>query len=60
MQSRATVPEVLRLRAEEGLGRRKAARNLGLPLGTGRDWHAGKLPQHSRELLRNGDPIPRT
>jgi hypothetical protein len=49
MHSRATVNEALRLRDEDGLGARRVARLLGLPLGTVRDWHAGKLPKHSRE-----------
>jgi hypothetical protein len=46
--SQAIVAEALRLRAEQGLGARRVARRLGLPLGTVRDWHAGKLPWHSR------------
>lgn len=48
MHSRATVEEALRLRRDEGLGARRVARRLGLPLGTVRDWHAGRLPWHSR------------
>ncbi|MGH2924268.1 MAG: hypothetical protein ACRDKH_09630 [Solirubrobacterales bacterium] len=36
----------------------RVARRLNLPVGTVRDWHAGKLPRHSRTTLRNGDPIP--
>lgn len=48
MHSQATVAEALRLRDEEGLGARRVARHLGLSLGTVRDWHAGKLPWHSR------------
>jgi hypothetical protein len=60
MHSRATVAEALRLRDEEGLGARHVARRLGLPLGTVRDWHAGKLPRHSRTTLRNGEPLPPT
>lgn len=58
MHSRATVAEALRLREEEGLGARRVARRLGLSVSTVKDWHAGKLPQHSRATLRNGDPIP--
>jgi hypothetical protein len=58
MHSRATVAEALRLRDEEGLGARRVARRLGLSVSTVKDWHAGKLPQHSRTTLRNGDPIP--
>ena len=45
MHSQAIVAEALRLRDEEGLGARRVARHLGLPLGTVRDWHAGKLPR---------------
>ncbi|MEX2108231.1 MAG: helix-turn-helix transcriptional regulator [Solirubrobacterales bacterium] len=48
MHSWATVTEALRLRDEEGLGARQVARRLELPLPTVRDWHAGKLPRHSR------------
>ncbi len=43
MHSRETVAEALRLRDEEGLGARRVARHLGLPVGTVRDWHAGRL-----------------
>jgi hypothetical protein len=48
MHSRHLVIEALRLRDEEGLGARRVARRLALPLGTVRDWHAGKLPRHVR------------
>jgi hypothetical protein len=48
MHSRAPVAEALRLRNEEGLGARRVARKLELPLGTVKDWHQGKLPEHSR------------
>ncbi|MGH2983902.1 MAG: helix-turn-helix domain-containing protein [Solirubrobacterales bacterium] len=58
MHSRATVAEALRLRDEEGFGAVRVARRLGLSVGTVRDWHAGKLPRHSRTTLRNGDPLP--
>jgi hypothetical protein len=58
MYRRAIVAEALRLRDEEGLGARRVARRLGLPLGTVRDWHQGKLPRHSRTLSRDGDPLP--
>jgi hypothetical protein len=47
MHSREVVAEVLRLRKAEGIGARRIARRTGLPLGTIRDWCAGKLPQHS-------------
>jgi hypothetical protein len=49
MHDRATVAKALRLRDEEGLGARRAARRLGIPVGTVRDWHAGKLPGHSQD-----------
>jgi hypothetical protein len=55
MHDRATVEEALRLRDEEGLGAVRAARMLGLPVGTVRDWHAGKLPRHSRARTGNSD-----
>ncbi len=58
MHSRAVVAEALRLRDGEGLGAVRVARRLELPVGTVRDWHAGKLPRHSRTTLRNGDPLP--
>ena len=58
MHSRAMVAEALRLRDEEGLGARRVAARLGLSLGTVRDWHAGKLPQHSRTTSRDGQPVP--
>ena len=48
MHDRATVAEALRLRDENGLGARQVARRLCVPLPTIRDWHAGKLPRHSR------------
>jgi hypothetical protein len=58
VHSRAIVAEALRLRDEDGLGATRVARRLGLSLGTVRDWHAGKLPSHSRSTQRNGDPLP--
>lgn len=48
MHPQSTVEKALRLRDEEGLGARRVARHLGLPLATVRDWHAGRLPRHSR------------
>ena len=47
MHNRHVVAEALRLHEEEGLGARRVARQLGLPVTTVRDWHAGKLPRHS-------------
>jgi hypothetical protein len=52
MHDRATVAEALRLRDEEGLGARRVARRLGLPLATVRDWHAGRLPRNALHLGR--------
>lgn len=59
MHSQATVAEALRLRDEEGLGARRVARRLSLPLGTVRDWHAGKLPWHSHPMSidERGRPV---
>jgi hypothetical protein len=54
MHSRETVAEALRLRDVEGLGAVRAARRLGLSVGTVRDWYAGKLPRHSRTTTRDG------
>jgi hypothetical protein len=48
MHDRATVAEALRLRDEEGLGPRRAAKRLGISTWTVRDWYAGNLPAHSR------------
>jgi hypothetical protein len=56
MHSRETVAEALRLRDEMGLGARRVSRRLGLPLGTVRDWHAGKLPWHSRSAMGHRRP----
>jgi hypothetical protein len=56
MHGRATVAEALRLRDEEGLGARRVARTLGVPLATIRDWHAGKLPAHSRPAVPGAPP----
>jgi hypothetical protein len=57
VHSRATVAEALRLRDEEGLGAVRVARRLGLSVATVRDWHAGKLPRHSR-AVEPGTPVP--
>jgi hypothetical protein len=55
MHSQATVAEAIRLRDEEGLSARNVAERLGLAIGTVRDWHAGKVPWHSRPTP-NGEP----
>jgi len=47
MHSRATVVEALTLR-DAGLGARRIAKRMGLPVETVRDWLAGRLPKHSR------------
>src|SRR5882672_3704447 len=57
MHSGETVAEALRLRDEKGLGARRAARRLGVPLPTIRDWYAGKLPRAYR-LIANGTICP--
>jgi hypothetical protein len=60
VHSRAAVARVLELR-DEGLGARRIARRTGLPVGTVRDWLAGKLPKHSRTASAdaNGSSCPR-
>lgn len=60
MHSRSVVAEALRLRDEEGLGARRVARRLGLSVAVVRDWHAGKLPTHSRQLaiVGGGTAVP--
>jgi hypothetical protein len=50
MHSRAAIAEVLELR-RHGLGARRISRRTGLPVGTVRDWLAGKLPRHSLRVL---------
>lgn len=57
MHSQATVAEALRLRNEEGFGARLVAARLGVPLPTVRDWHAGKVPYHSRPTPTGRRPI---
>lgn len=47
MHSQSVVTEAIRLRDEEGLGSRRVAERLSLPVATVRDWHAGKVPWHS-------------
>jgi hypothetical protein len=47
MHSQVTVAEALALRAN-GLGARRIAKRLDLPVATVRDWLAGRLPKHSR------------
>jgi hypothetical protein len=49
MHSRESVAEVLALRAE-GLGARRIASRTDLPVATVRDWLAGRLPKHARNL----------
>jgi len=56
MHDQAVVAEALRLRVEEGLGARRVARRLDLPVGTVRDWFAGRLPAHSRQP-KPGEPV---
>jgi len=47
MHNQAIVAEALALRGE-GLGARRIARRLDLPVATVRDWLAGRVPNHSR------------
>jgi len=58
VHSRAMVAEALRLRDEEGLGARRVAERIGVSIGTVRDWHAGKLPRHSRSPADAGPVVP--
>lgn len=58
MHARRTVAEALRLRDEEELGARGVAERLSVPLGTVRDWHAGKLPRHCRDLDPGAGALP--
>jgi hypothetical protein len=51
MHSRSTVVQAVSLH-QEGLGARRIAKQLSLPVSTVRDWLAGSLPAHSRR----GDP----
>ena len=55
MHDRATVAEVMGLRAE-GLGARRIAKRTNLPLSTVRDWLAGNVPAHSHELDGPAEP----
>jgi hypothetical protein len=57
MHSQSTVAAALALRAR-GLGARRIARRLNLPLGTVRDWLAGRVPAQSRawEPGSNAEP----
>jgi hypothetical protein len=51
VHSQAKVAEAIRLRDEDGLGSRRVAERLSLPVATVRDWHAGKVPWHSRDRV---------
>jgi hypothetical protein len=57
MHSRSTVAEAMALR-QQGLGARRIARRMGLPVATVRDWLAGRLPMHSRPLDPGAAGIP--
>lgn len=57
MHAPATVVEVLTLRSE-GLGARRIAKRTGLPVGTVRDWLAGRLPAHSRDAAPGAPATP--
>ena len=56
MHSQSTVAEVLALR-DAGLGPRRISKRTSLPVGTVRDWLAGRLPRHSR-AIDPSVPIP--
>jgi hypothetical protein len=55
MRSGAEVARVLELR-EQGLGARRIAARTGLPLGTVRDWVAGRLPRRADPAAATGCP----
>jgi hypothetical protein len=57
MHSQEAVAHVLALR-REGLGARRIAKQADLPLATVRDWLAGKLPKHSRDLDPDAEVLP--
>ena len=46
MHGQAVVAQVLTLR-QQGLGARRIAKQVDVPLGTVKDWLAGRLPSHS-------------
>jgi hypothetical protein len=50
------VGEVLALR-RQGLGARRIARETALPVATVRDWLAGRIPRHSRQLDPTSPPL---
>jgi len=55
MHSQATVARALALRAQ-GLGARRIAARMDLPIATVRDWLAGRLPKHSTDIDGLGTP----
>ena len=57
MHSQSTVAQVLALR-ESDLGARRIAKRTDLPLGTVKDWLAGRVPTHSRSCDMGGPPEP--
>lgn len=59
MHDRATVARVMGLRLQ-GLGARRIAKCTNLPLSTVRDWLAGHVPAHARELDGPVEPRCRT
>lgn len=50
MHRREAIAEALRLR-EQGLAAVPVGRRLGVPAGTVRDWFAGNVPRHARDLI---------
>jgi hypothetical protein len=57
VHSQATVAQALALRAQ-GLGARRIAARLDLPVATVRDWLAGRVPKHSTGGDGHGMPPP--
>src|SRR6186997_3051733 len=47
---RADLVREARSLRKQGLGARRVARRLGLPVSTVRDWHAGKEPKRRRAV----------
>ncbi len=63
MHRRPVIAEAFRLRDEQGLGAVRVGKRLRVSAGTVRDWFAGKVPRHSRDLADPGagihPPCPR-
>jgi hypothetical protein len=57
VHNRGTVAQALTLQ-RQGLGARRIARQMNLPLPTVKDWLAGKLPRHSRVPMSQLEASP--